>query len=418
MRWVFNELKSGTFDRQKKECCHLLRVIFAQALLLFLACIYGGMGRGGPAEVGSGEAMDAAQTHRDFLSNPPVLKKIEFRPDQNSRVDLMDGAQTYRDFLSNPPWLKTIKFRLDRNYRVDVTDEHHPQREEGTGIYEAALQPGGYYRKHLEGSPLYDNPPGQIPRNRPVEAGRETISGASDRFYWRLWEGQDEISLVPKDDQSGASADNWLRGFFNFELADLEKIRRFGLDHLVDARITWIDKDHFTAVSSSRGSAHGTIVHYTNGLPETVEYSFDSASSLVFRVRYVYESGKTFPPQQMTVEETDPNGNRLAHINYIDELDVGLDPNAKAGYHPEEFRVRAEPFKQVSISSNGVLYHVDQRGRLNAVDTKYVGFERFLQPKPRPMIAALVLVTPSLAFFLYFVIARRRAKRQDNININ
>lgn len=324
--------------------------------------------------------------------------------------EAMDAAQTYRDFLSNPPWLKKIEFRLDRNYRVDVTDERHPQREEGTGRYEAALQPDGYYRKHLEGSPLYDNPPGQTPRNRSVEAGRENISGASDRFYWRLWEGQDEISLVPKDGQSGASADNWLRGFFDFELADLAKIRRLGLDYLVDARIMWVDKDHFTAVSSSRGSAHGTIVQYTNGLPETVEYSFDSTSSVVFRVRYAYEPGKTFPPDQMTVEETDPAGSRIVHLNYIDELDVGLDPNAKVGYHPEAFRMRAEPFKQVSISSNGVLYQVNQRGQLNAVDTRYPGIERFSQPKPRPMIAALVMVTPSLAFFLYFVIARRRAK--------
>jgi hypothetical protein len=384
MRWAFNELKRGTFNSQGKMCCPLLRVIFAQALVFFLACCCGGMGEA--AEAGSGAAMDE--------------------------------AQTYRDFLSNPPWLKKIKFRLDRNYRVDVTDERHPRREEGTGIYEAAWQPDGYYRKHLEGSPLYDNPPGQTPPRRSVVAGRENISGASDRFYWRLWEGQDEISLVPKDGQSGASADNWLRGFFDFELADLAKIRRLGLDYLVDARITWVDNDHFTAESSSRGPAHGTIVHYTNGLPEMVDYSFDSASSLIFRVRYVYEPGKTFPPQRITVEETDPAGNRIAHVNYLDELDAGLDPNAKEGYRPEAFRVRAEPFKQVSLSSNGVLYHVNQRGQLNAVDTQYPGLERFQQPKPRPLLVGLVMIAPSLAFFLFFVIDRRRAKRQNDSDLN
>jgi len=386
MRRAFNKLKCGTFNSQGKRRYPLLRVIFAQTLLLLVTSVSGNLGKVEAAAAGPGVVLDA--------------------------------AQTYRDFLSNPPWLKKIEFRLDRNYRVDVTDESHPQREAGTGTYVAAWQPGGYYRKHLAGSPLYDNPPGQLPRSRTVLAGRENISGASDRFYWRLWEGQDEISLVPKDDQSGASADNWLRGFFDFELADLAKIRRLGLDQLVDARIMWVDKDHFTAETSDRGPAHGTIVQYTNGLPATVEYSFDSAASNIFRVRYAYASGQLFPPHQITVEETVADGNRITHVNYLDALDVGLDPDAAAGYRPEAFRVSAKPFKQISLSSNGILYHVDQRGQLNAVDTQYPGLERFSQPKSRPTLVGLIMIAPSLAFFLYFVLARRRAKRQNDINPN
>ena len=345
---------------------------------------------------------------------PCLVNRCDAAEDGVGSNDIINAAQTYRDFLSSPPWVKKIEFGLDRNYRVDVTDRRHPQREEGLGLYEAAWQPGGYYRKHLDGSPLYDNPPGQTPRHRPVVAGQEDISGASDRYYWRLWEGQDEISLVPKDNQSGANSNNWLRGFFNLELADLEKIRRLGLDHLVDARITWVDNDHFTAESASHGLAHGSIVNYTDGLPETVQYSFDSASSLVFKVHYAYEAGKTFPPHRITVEDTDSSGALITHINYINELDAGLDPDAKEGYRPETFRVRTDPFKQVSLSSNGVLYHVNQSGRLNAVDTQYPGIEQFSRPKPHPVIAALALFGPSIAFILYFVIARRQTKKYAN----
>ena len=383
---VFNELERGAFDRQGKRVDPLPKGVFLPVLLLSLTCLCNGLPKCEAAKAVSIQAQDA--------------------------------AQTYRDFLSNPPWLKDIKFRLDRNYRVDVTDERHPRREEGMGEYEAALQPEGYYRKHLAGSPIYDNPPGQTPASRPVVAGQETISGTSDRFYWRLWEGQDQISLVPKEGQSGAAPNNWLRGFFNFEMADLEKIRRLGLDHLVDARITWVDKDHFTAVSSSRGPAHGAIIQHTNGLPDTVAYSFDSASSLVYRVHYAYAPGVSFPPHQISVEDTDAAGDQIIHVNYIDELEVGLDPNAKTGYHPEAFRTQTAPFAHVSLSSNGVLYQVSQHGQLNPVDTRYPGLEQFTPLKPHPLIVGLVMITPTLALVLYFVMNQRRMKRQDNFNVN
>jgi len=369
------------FDKQDGHCVHIQRQLLAQAPLIFLTFLHVGA-----------EKLEAA----DIGSN-----------------SITQAAQSYRDFLANPPWLKKIQFGLDRNYRVDVTDEHHPRREEGVGIYEAAWQPNGYYKKHLDGSPLYDNPPGQTPKSRPVVAGNENISGASDRFYWRLWEGQDQVSLVPKDGQSGASNDNWLRGFFDFELEDLAKIRRLGLDYLVDANLKWDDQNHFTAQSTNHGSAHGAIANYTNGLPETIEYSFDSSPSMIFRVHYDYGSDRMFPPRQITIEDSDDSGKRITHVNYIDSLIVGLDPDAKDGYRPEMFRVRTDPFKQVSISSNGVLYHVGQRGRLDAIDTQYPGIERFNPPTQHPVIVALVMGTPSLAFFAYFMVARGRTKKQE-----
>jgi len=385
MGWVLNESERGVLDRQGKQLGPLPRGVILSALVLSLACLGGSLAKG--------EA-------------------------ETSSLQTKGAAQTYRDFLSNPPWIKEIKFRLDRNYQVDVTDERHPKRETGEGIYEAALQPEGYYRKHLDGSPLYDNPPGQTPAVRPVIPGKETISGASDKFYWRLWEGQDQISLVPRDDQSGASSNNWLRGFFNFELADLEKIRRLGLDQLVGAQITWVDKDHFTAISSSRGTAHGAITKYTDDLPETVEYSFDSAKAQVFRVHYAYASGVTFPPHQITVEDIDSTGHQVIHVNYIDQLEAGFDSNAKTGYHPEAFRTQTAPFAHVSLSSNSVLYQVDQRGQMSAVDTSYPGIKQFLPPKPHPFIVGLVLMTPTLFFAGYLAMNWRRLKRQDNLNRN
>jgi hypothetical protein len=309
-------------------------------------------------------------------------KSMTNRHSQKGRNAASNAADMYRGFLSNPPWVKKIVFRRDRNYVVDATDPLHPHRKEGMATYVAALQPHGFYRKHLEGSTLYDNPPGMVPSRRNIVPGKETISGASVKFFWRLWEREQGIALIPRDNSPGGSPQNWLRGFFDTEVADVKKVLKLGMEQLVDASLTWTDNDHFCAGLPGGKTAAGTIIEYTNGLPSVVEYSIGGPTKAHFIVRYGYSSDRLFPPHECSVEETDGLGNKIVHMNYIDEIEIGLDSDAADGYFPEHFQLKSDRYKDVTLSSNGVLYSVEATGGLKVLETRY-DVEGFFTKKNR-----------------------------------
>jgi hypothetical protein len=324
-----------------------------------------------------------------------------------------DPAQTFRDFLSNPPWIKKIVYRRDRNYVVDKTDRKHPRREQGIANYEAALQQGGYYRKHLEGDRFYDPLPGTTNR-LPVLPGKG-ISGASEQFFWRLWESKDSnsIALVPRTGQPGGSDKNWLDGFFQNELYELNRVRMLGFDPLADGVIKWVNNDYFIGNSSRFGRIEGRITHYTNGLPQTIQYTVNSSGTYHLTVRYRYLLGRTFPPYEVQVETVDPKGETVVHLNYIDELEIGDDPKAKHGYFPQDFRVDQSPFGLVQYSSNGILYHVDMQGRLHAVDTTYRPISSLDRPGSRvaAMVSVILISAVVCAFFIKY--AKGKALKRE-----
>ena len=279
-----------------------------------------------------------------------------------------DPAQTYRDFLSDPPWIKRISYRQDRNYFHVGGNSNKPGTPlQGYARYEAGIQPAGYYRKHLEGAVTRF----AFGHEEPPDVAGRGITGASEKYFWRIWEGDGHVTIVPRSKEEGASPNNWLNGFFRFEMLDLKLIQTLGLDQLTDATIVWVDKDHFTARSAAFGPAHGTILHYLDGLPSEVAYSFVAFTNYYYLARYTYKSGTPFPPYQIVVLTKRDGAVEVCHTNYIDELEVGLDPAAADGYSAAEFRVENTPFNRVQYSSNAVLYEIDLKGRMHAVDTTY-----------------------------------------------
>jgi hypothetical protein len=324
----------------------------------------------------------------------------------NGTSSATDPAQTYRDFLSDPPWIKKIVYRQDKNYAVVVDPKNgHSIRLDGLASYEAAIQPNGYYRKHLQGALIYD-------RRMPGRTNAETtiqgyvISGASKQYYWRYF-GLDDIALVPRDTEAGASTNNWLRGFFSLEHKDLEQVCKLGLDALADTTIQWADKDTFGAVSPKFGHGRGKIVSYTNGVPEAVDYTIGTFHSVV---RYQYNIGVAFPPHKILVKDFRRDGTILLHANYIDDLIVGIDPEAKEGYSPASFRDNSVPFKSVLLSSNQVLYSVDIQGRLHPQDTTYHSFSSLNHGGSRVATTGGVILfaVAACAFLLHYMMEKRK----------
>jgi hypothetical protein len=308
-----------------------------------------------------------------LLTSPSPAEPIPVVIPADSCPHLSAADEIFRDYIQNPPWIKQIHFQFDRNYFVDATDELHPRRLSGVFDFEAAFQPAGYYRKHLYGSTLYDNPPGSKPAARKIMPGREVVSGATARHFWRLWDTRDKISLVPRDGQAGNSSNNWMRAFFDFETADILKARRLGLDKLYDANIKWKSPDEFVASSPKFGCGEGRITSYDSlRRPTTLTYSVSSLSTSNFVVRYEYRGDALFPPSSIVVEDVDTaTRKKIVHRNTLEKLVTGLDDLSTDGYHPEQFRRQTTPYTEVTISSNGTLFYVDERAELHPVPTSY-----------------------------------------------
>jgi hypothetical protein len=314
-----------------------------------------------------------------------------------------DPAQIYRNFLATRPWIKQIDFRMDRNYEIDATDPSHPERKQGLATYKAAIQPNGYYLEHLQGSLLYDNPPGLKPSTRVIAPGNETISGASTQFFWRIWEGTNGMALVPRDNTPGASSKNWLRHSFNYEIGDVNKILRLGFDKLSDGSLNWIDNDHFKAIGLYGKQAEGVIRQYTNGLPRLVDYSIYNSSNEKFIVQYAYKPGRPFPPYQIIVQDINK---KVTHTNYIDDIQIGLDLSATNGFLPEMFRPKIMA-ERVSLSSNSVLYQVGQNGEMKVLSTTYDPTLFGTNPAKRQTLSLIILLN-IFFFFIGFAIWRKQ----------
>jgi len=111
-----------------------------------------------------------------------------------------------RDYLEGPPWLRKMVFRWPRNMYLVVTDPHRKIefRPTGWAHFEAAVQPQGWYLRHLEGSPDYDiKRRGEPPEPRLLPKGKKTVVGANAEFYWYLGWGHEMLRLIPREGQPG-----------------------------------------------------------------------------------------------------------------------------------------------------------------------------------------------------------------------
>jgi len=149
---------------------------------------------------------------------------------------------------------------------------------------------------------------------------------------------------------------------------------RLGLDLMGLGRLAWQDERRFTVEPSVLTGAYkwpnpggrGEIVRLDElGRPLEVVYQVRGSApdTPPVRVLYSYKEGVQFPPHGILVFEEVPGEGLVVHTNYIDELVVGLDPQAPRGYYPEQFRSTRVPLSRLLVWSNLTRYEITRDGQ-------------------------------------------------------
>lgn len=287
-------------------------------------------------------------------------------------------AHLLRDYLEGPPWLRKMVFRWPRNmYPMIIDPEQHIEfRPTGWAHFEAAVQPQGWYLRHLEGSPDYDiKRRGKPPEPWLPPKGKETVVGANSDFYWYLGWGHEILRLIPREGQPGYHPRNSFLFRAHFDRTNyIESARLLGFYwlSLLQLQLQWDQPDHFVGESSQGTTAEGRITRWTaDGRPARWECTVQPSQGTPWRfwVEYRYAPDRFFPPSEFTLDGTALAREPITHTFYIDAFEPGVDGRFPEGYEPEQFRAIRTPYESLTISSNAVLYRIDAQGNWISVDT-------------------------------------------------
>jgi hypothetical protein len=341
--------------------------------------------------------IDQVRTSRSSERHVPAASPAETAP--------IDPAEIFRQYLSNPPWIRHVSFFRSRNYEIDtITDPQNPKPYSGFATFHGALQPGGFYLNYQTNAFFYD----LIGHPR---VGEEMIFGASDRFWWQLSSGHDVLSLAPRHPEDGQSSRHGRERLALYSLAILKKVRLFGMKHLVDAKIEWLDADCFQAHSEEHGLVSGRIAAYSNALPARIEYSVPSDAPEKHTVLLSYRDSQDkrwYPPfQSVSYSELDP---ARRYTNIILSIDTGLEEGRQHGYRPSEFRIKEQPLASLLISSNRATYTVLESGAWVPVQDTPPDFAALAERKSPAAISSSFILAGSLVGLLLLGHAVRRSR--------
>gem|GEM_PF-2441400 len=221
-----------------------------------------------------------------------------------------------QQYLEGSPWIRKIVFRWPRNRtRFFIQSKNISGRVQGWARFEAALQPGGWYIKHLEGSPQYDvfGRDG-VPRLGAPPRGAEEFVGANSDYYWEfgpgrpdlasmgLGPGNDLLRLIPREGRPGYSPTNY--GLFRMHderTNYLESVRLWGFYwlYLLKMKVAWTGRDTFVARAPDGSFAEGSVTHWADEQrPARWECIVRPADRepWSFRVEYEHDRSRSFPP--------------------------------------------------------------------------------------------------------------------------
>ena len=311
------------------------------------------------------------------------LATADVEEDQGGSV--IQNQPTLRELLSSPPWIKKIVFKRSGNYFPIVKPMNPPNATEhiivttpGYPTFEGALQMSGFYLRHFSGCAHYYRdltPEGKVIFDNP-EKGLELIFGESKEQYWSLASGHDRISFCYKDPKLGGSPKNGRQAIAGWKLKVLNEIRQFGLEHAGRCDLTWIGREQFRGRSEKLGAISGKIVlRDDQERPVELHYWPDDNSDGVVRVNYSYRSNGSIP-HVFTIRGADeyinndfinslnPNRKTPKKIltNIIEYIELGFDESHPQGYKPSDFRKITGPLKSLAVSSNGLVYLIQQNG--------------------------------------------------------
>lgn len=297
---------------------------------------------------------------------PPEDKNLAIADVEEDQGDsVIQNQPTLRELLSSPPWIKKIVFKRSGNYttyRVDkLTDVEYPVELR----YEGALQPSGFYLRHLANSSVYIDeitPEKELIFKNPKK-GLEYIVGESMEHYWTLNKGHSGLGFSYKDPKLGGDPGNSRQTLSSWQRRILIELSMFGLEHMGKCDLNWAGRDQFSGMSEKLGAISGKIVARDDQeRPTQLNYWPDGNLDDVVRVNYSYHTLGSIP-RMFTIEGALNGKPRKVLTNFIEHIELGIDELNPQGYKPTDFRQNFGPLKGLVIESNKVAYRVNQIGQ-------------------------------------------------------
>lgn len=332
----------------------------------------------------------------------------------------------FQRFLADPPWIKYVRFRRSGNQLGTLIYPEQGKRFVipcAWAYYDGALQPNGFFLRHLAHTGLYykakEAGGGRILDELvydPPKPGEEWMIGASARHWWQLDDRYGMFIIAPRESEPGHSVSNGVEIIANMEIKHLKILQCLGMPELVDAEVEWLHTTRFQATSWQHGRIEGTITRWLNELVEELEYQVARPVKQRVFMRYAYSPQQRMPPIEMVRTVTDDSGTR-SFTNIIDQWEEGLDLLRPQGFTVGDFRKKTEPFTSFLVWSNGLRYKLDQQGVLTrTIDTPPDYSEIFPTSRFRTIYQAVLLAGGLVLLGVLVGIWRTRKKHSTTVN--
>lgn len=275
-----------------------------------------------------------------FLQVPPAVGAGE--SDALGRVgvaELTEPGKAFKEYQIEAPPVKYLEY--EQSY---ADGKHGP----GVLLGDGAIQPGGYFTRHL--------------KNSPYTSGI-LVDGASVNDEWEYFPENQNTTYGPRTDWTNFSASAIFPG-----LLQLQTVARLGLPRPFPAR------DKFTWFSQTNFSFQGPYCAFEGSI--TVFDAFDRPRELEFhsvnrgtklssttRIFYNYDSDHGLFPSSF-VAELNKNGETTMTTNTLRNLVLGTNEHAVSGYFLRDFVPDSAKIQSVYYISNHVRYLLQPDGAL------------------------------------------------------
>lgn len=291
-----------------------------------------------------------------------------------------EKCPSFHEFVVEPPWIRRIEYRRSQSYRevkaARVPTDPPVVLPRLFVLNEAvvAWQPKGWYMRHLFDATLYSVSTRErlIVTNLPPP-GLEGISGANQYYYWQISPGHQVVGIRPRPGQPGYTPYSDLPHVgFEFEF---RRFLRLGLDLMGVGPFRWLNREEFEVEPVAiyrfpNPGGRGRITAWDErGRPLGAVYRLREAppGCEEVRVTYRYRDAEATLPWEFLAYQRTPTEGEIVHTNYLDKIELGLDPEAPDGYYPEQFRAAHVPLARLIVVSNDIRYEVRRDGRLEKI---------------------------------------------------